>query len=72
VSVAQNLLVNKYKVNYDNPIHCLSKAFTHPFPAIKLKCVSSKEIEDITKSLKIKNLYGFDRITTKILKISIP
>jgi hypothetical protein len=72
VSVAQNLLVNKHKVNYDNPIHYLSKAFTQPFPAIKLKCVSSKGIEDITKSLKIKNSHGYDGITTKILKMSIP
>jgi hypothetical protein len=37
VSVAQNLLVNKHKVNYDNPMHYLSKAFTQSFPAIKLK-----------------------------------
>jgi hypothetical protein len=72
VSIAQNLLVNKHKVNYDNPILYLFKAFTQPFPAIKLKCVSSKGTEDITKSLKIKDSHGYDRITTKILKMSIP
>ena len=38
---------------------------------MKLKCVSSKEIEDITKLLKRKNLHGYDGITTKILKASI-
>jgi len=30
------------------------RAFNQPFTAINIKCVSSKEIEDITKSLKIK------------------
>jgi len=35
--------------NRENP-----GAFNQPFTAINIKCVSSKEIEDITKSLKIK------------------
>jgi hypothetical protein len=35
------------------------------------KCVSPKETEDITKSLKIKNSRGYDEISTKILKSSI-
>ena len=33
--------------------------------------MSSKEIEDITKSLKIKNSHGYDGITTKILKLNM-
>jgi len=33
--------------------------------------VSSKEIEDITKSLKIENSHGYDGITTKMLKLSM-
>jgi hypothetical protein len=38
---------------------------------ILFKCVSSKETEDKTKSLKIKNSHGYDEISTKILKSSI-
>jgi hypothetical protein len=37
-----------------------------------LKWVSLKEIENITRSLKIKSLYGYDGISTKIIRSSIP
>ena len=59
VSVAQNIHVNNHHVNalsnYENPISYLSRAFNQPFPTINFKCVSSKEIEGITKTLKTKN-----------------
>jgi hypothetical protein len=57
--------------NHENPISYLSRAFNQPFTTINLKCVSSKEIEDIKKSLKIKTLHGFVEISTKILKLCI-
>ena len=57
--------------NHENTISHLSKAFKQPFPIINLKCASSKEIEDITKQLKIKNSHGYDGISIKILKLSI-
>jgi hypothetical protein len=67
--------VNKHNVtalsNHENPISYISRAFNQPFPIIKLKCVSSKEIEDITKSLKIKNSHGYNEISTRILKSSV-
>jgi len=75
VSVAQNIHVNNHNVNalsnYENPISYLSRAFNQPFPTVNLKCVSSKEIEDITKSLKTKNSHGYEEISTNILKLSI-
>jgi len=75
VSVAQNVRGNKHNVNalsiHENPISYLSRAFNQPFPAVNLKCVSSKETENITKSLKIKNSHGYDKISTKILKPSM-
>jgi Notch-like protein len=75
VSVAQNIHGNKHNVNalsnHENPISYLSRAFNQPFTTANLKCVSSKEIEDITKSLKIKNSHGYDGTSTKILKPSI-
>jgi hypothetical protein len=35
-------------------------------------CTTTEEIERIIKSLKTKNSYGYDEISTKILKISCP
>jgi hypothetical protein len=43
-----------------------------PFPSIKFKNTSTKEIEKIINSLKIKESYGYDEISTKILKINAP
>jgi hypothetical protein len=40
-----------------------------PFPNINLKSVSTKEVENVTKSLKTKNFSGYDEIATKLLKI---
>ena len=75
VSVAQNIHMYNHNVNashnHENPISYLSRAFHQPFPTINIKCVSSKEIEDVTKSLKIKNSHGYDVISTKILNLSI-
>jgi Notch-like protein len=54
------------------PIHCLLETFSDPFPNIKFKSLSSKEVENIIKSLKLNNSYGYDEIPTKVLKISSP
>jgi hypothetical protein len=56
---------------HENPISYLTRAFNQPFPTINSKCVSCKETEDITKSLKTKNSHGYDETSTKILKSSI-
>jgi cystathionine beta-lyase family protein involved in aluminum resistance len=64
VSVAQNIHVNNHNVNtlsnHENPVSYLTRSFNQPFPTINFKYVSSKEIENITKSLKIKNSHGYD------------
>jgi hypothetical protein len=75
VSVVQNINVNNHNVNalsnHENPISYLSRAFTQQFPTINFKCVSSTEIENLTKSIKMKNSHGYDEISTKLLKLSI-
>jgi hypothetical protein len=75
VTVAQNIHANDYNPNassqHENPISYLCRAFNQPFPTINFKYVSSKEIDDIKKSLKTKNSHGYDEISTKILKCSI-
>jgi hypothetical protein len=75
VTFAQNIHVNNHNVTasskHENPTFYLFRAFNQPFPTINFNCVSSKETEDITKSLKTKNSHGYDEISTKILKLSI-
>jgi hypothetical protein len=45
-------------------------AFNNPFLHIELKFTATKENESIMKSLKLKNTRGYDKISTKLLKIS--
>jgi hypothetical protein len=55
-----NALSNKKALsNHENPVPYLSRAFTQTFPTINFKCALSKEIENITKSLKTKNSHGY-------------
>jgi hypothetical protein len=48
------------------------QTFTNPFPNIKIKSLSTKEVENIVKSLNSKNSYGYDEISTKVLRMSSP
>jgi len=50
----------------------MEQAFNKPYPSMEWKYTTTKEIEQIIKSLKTKNSYGYDEISTKILKISCP
>jgi len=54
----------------DNHTHFMEQAFNKPYPDMKRKCTMTKEIEQIVKSLKMKISYGYDEISTQILKIS--
>jgi len=56
----------------DRHTHFMEQAFTKPYPSMECKCITTKEIERIVKSLKTKNSYEYDEISTKILKISCP
>ena len=56
----------------DSRTHFMEQAFTNPYPSIEWKCTKTEEIERIIKSLKTENSYGYDEISTKILKISCP
>jgi len=40
-------------------------------PPMKFKSFSTKDITSIIKSLKTKNSFGYDEISTKLLKISV-
>jgi hypothetical protein len=46
----------------------MEQAFNKPCPIMERKCTTMKEIEQMIKSFKTKNSYGYDEISTKILK----
>jgi hypothetical protein len=48
----------------------LSHAFNISYPNIDLKFTTTKEIENIIKSLKPKNSHGYDEIPTSLVKTS--
>jgi hypothetical protein len=50
----------------------MSKLSQKHFPNIKFKNTFTKEIERIISSLRPTNSYGYDEISTKILKASAP
>jgi hypothetical protein len=68
-----NINVNNMAESYtNNYFNYLLQAFTSTFPKIECNHTSTKEIENIIKSLKPKNSHGHDGISAKILKISSP
>ena len=52
----------------DSHTHFMEQAFNKPYPSMERKYTTIKEIERIIKSFKVKNSYGYDEISTKILK----
>jgi hypothetical protein len=50
----------------------MEQACNKTYPRMECKCTTTQEIEQITKSLKTKNSYGYNEISTKILKTSCP
>jgi hypothetical protein len=75
LSIADKIVsnINNSEDTYD--ISCsdyLYRAFKNPYPNIIFDHTTTKEIENIIKSLKSKNSRGYDEISVKILKISYP
>jgi len=55
-----------------DPFNYLITNYNNAFSRINWKYATTYEINKILKSLKTKNLYGFDEIPIKILKLSAP
>jgi hypothetical protein len=68
----ENLKNSNSEAIVNNPLNYLHDTFKQRIPRIKFKFVSPKEIEDVVNSLKMKDSYVYDGISTKILKQSIP
>jgi len=61
------------KTNYKiSPMHYLYQSFNCIFPSFKLMPLSTKDVGNIIKSLNTKNSHGYDEISTKLLKLSLP
>ena len=75
VSIARDMLSTVLKANLSNnhtdALQYLTRPYNQPYPQINIKYVTTKELEKITKTLKIKKSYGYDEITTKVLSSSI-
>jgi hypothetical protein len=72
-NIIKNIRFNKQKHDtYNSPNYYLLNQPHRVFPNINFKNTSAKEIKNIIKPLKAKESYGYDGITTKILKISTP
>ena len=54
------------------PTHYLLQSFNHMFSNFKLMPLSTKDIRNIIKSLNTKSLNGYDEVSTKLLKLSLP
>jgi hypothetical protein len=50
----------------------MEQAFNKPYPSMECKFTTTKETDQVIKSLKTKNSYGYNEISPKILKISGP
>jgi hypothetical protein len=56
----------------DNPISYLLKYYNKPFVKINGQYALTYEIRNIIKSLKPKNTFGYDEISNRIMKLSMP
>ena len=71
INTKQNEL-SSHNLDTTTPLHYLIQSSKNSFPNINLKSISTKEIENTIKSLKPKNSSGYNRISTKLIKISSP
>jgi hypothetical protein len=65
LSIAKTIIIDQnyitfHKQDDNTPLHYLLQSFTTPFPNMNLKFLSSKEVENIIKSLKTKHSSGYD------------
>jgi len=67
----KNVLDKNSLLNNTNPLEYLHNAFKQLVSNIKLKCTTKNKIEEIIKSLKMKNSHGHSGISAKILELSM-
>jgi hypothetical protein len=62
LSVAEDIIhdIKKNVNNTEDPEYYMYKVSQNSFPSIKFKNTSTKEVEQIIKSLRLKNTHGYD------------
>jgi hypothetical protein len=65
LSVVDSNIINKPMAN-SKPSDYLQQAFNHPFPNIKYHAVTTFELAEIIKSLKMKGSHGYDEKAVNI------
>jgi hypothetical protein len=55
--------------NQNNLFFSLNHVFQNSFPSIKYHCTTTKETENIVRSLKSSNSCGYDEVPSKLLKL---
>ena len=63
---------SKGSTTYESPTHYLTNLFHKPFPNTQFNNTTTSEINKIIKSLNLKKSSGYEEISTKIMKISVP
>ena len=74
-SVAGNFIKNfsrNNNITYNDPLLYLRQNFIRPNSTIKLNNTTAHEVDKIIHSLKCKDSYGYDEISTRIFKTSAP
>jgi hypothetical protein len=78
VAIADNIdrriiqnTIKDFNHNLDSHTHFMEQAFNKPYPNMECNCTTVKEIEQIIQSLKTKSSYGYDEISTTILKLAV-
>ena len=75
-SVAENLTSKNYPgtdfMNTNDPLTHLKKNFKQTFSSIRLNNTTTHEVDKIIHSLKCMDSYGYDEVSTRILKNSAP
>jgi hypothetical protein len=69
LEVNEDLDEVQWQLYYHLGQHAVQKNLNF-FPNIKLKSTTTQETENIIKSLKPKNTYGYDEIPTNLLKLT--
>jgi exonuclease III len=75
LSIADSIIQNKNTFSNQNSptsLDYLKNSFGRPFTRMKWQYASTQEISRIIKSLKTKNSSGYDEISNRIIKISLP
>jgi hypothetical protein len=66
---ASSCLARNSANNQNNTLFSLNNVFQTPYPSIKYHRTTTKEIENIIKSLKSSNSFGYDEIPMKLLRL---